>query len=108
MDFGSIRRYIKTLSFETLRVDSDSFFEGVIVQQEKDKLIFRLNSLFGEPVYPSKDGLAENIQKTVDTFGGIMPGQTLYYKDLGSTAILAMLWPWKDGQHTTVKIIQRE
>ena len=107
MDFSSIRKDIKMLSFEALRTDCDNLFEGVIIQQEMEKLNLQLKSFLGEPVYPSKNRLAHKLQKTVDGFGGIMPGQTLYYKDSGTDSILAMLWPWKDGQRTTVKIIQQ-
>ena len=107
MDFSSIRKDIKMLSFEALRTDCDNLFEGVIIQQEMEKLNLQLKSFVGEPVYPSKNRLAHKLQKTVDGFGGIMPGQTLYYKDSGTDSILAMLWPWKDGQRTTVKIIQQ-
>jgi len=107
MDFNVIREYMKALSFEALRTDCDNFFEGVIIKQEIDKLNFQLKSLLGEPVYPSKNRLAHKVQKSIDGFGGIIAGQTLYYKDLGSDSILVMLWPWKDGQRTTVKIIQQ-
>ncbi|MCX5694403.1 MAG: hypothetical protein NT014_04665 [Candidatus Omnitrophica bacterium] len=107
MDFNLIRKDMNSFSFETLRTDCDNFFEGVIIQQELDKLNGRLKNLLGEPVYPSQNRLAHKVSQTVDGFGGVMPGQTLYYKDLGSDGILAMLWPWKDGQRTTVKIIQQ-
>lgn len=98
---------MEMFSFEVLRTDYNNFFEGVIVQQELGKLSGQLRSLLGEPVYPSKNSLAHKARQTVDRFGGIMPGQTLYYQDLGVNSILAMLWPWKDGQRTTVKIIQQ-
>jgi len=107
MDFGAVRKGMKLFSFETLRTDCDNLFEGVILQQELDKLNLQLKSLLGEPVYPSKNRLAHKVRTTVDGFGGIMPGQMLYYKDSGKDSIFAMLWPWKDGQHTTVKIIQQ-
>ena len=107
MDFSAIRKDMKMFSFEALRTDCDNFFEGVIVGQELDKLNGQLRSLLGEPVYPSKNRLALKVRQTVDGFGGVMPGQTLYYKDLGTDSILAMLWPWKDGERTTVKIIQQ-
>ena len=107
MDFSSIRKDIKRLNFEALRTDCDNFFEAVIIKHEIDKLNSQLTSLFGEPVYPSKNRLAHKVQKSVDGFGGIMPGQTLYYKELGNDSILAMLWPWKDGLRTTLKIIQQ-
>ena len=107
MDFSEFRKNIKLLSFETLRTDCDNFFEGVIIQQELEKLNLQLKSLLGEPVYPSKSRFTFKLQELVDGFGGIMPGQTLYYKNLGKDGIFAMLWPWKDGQRTTVKIIQQ-
>ncbi len=107
MDFSSIKKEIKTLSFEMLRIDSDNFFEAVIIKQEIGKLNLQLKSFLGEPVYPSENILADEVQKTVDTLGGIMPGQTLYYKDLGDSGIFAMLWPWNDGERITVKITQR-
>jgi len=107
MDFGAIRNDIKLLSFETLRTDRDNFFEGVIFQQEMGRLNLRLKNLLGEPVYPSKNKLTFKVQETVDGFGGIMPGQMLYYKNLGKDGIFAILWPWKNGQRTTVKIIRQ-
>lgn len=107
MDFSSVRDNIRTLSFEVLRTDCDNFFEAVIINQEIEKLNLRLKSLFGEPVFPSQSCLQQKIQETVDSLGGIMPGQTLYYKDMGQGCIFAMLWPWRDGVRTTVKIIQK-
>ena len=107
MDFSVIRKDMKMFSFEALRTDCDNFFEGVIVGQELAKLHGQLKNLLGDPVYPSKERLAHKVRQRVDGLGGLMPGQTLYYKDLGADSILAMLWPWKDGQRTTVKIIQQ-
>lgn len=107
MDFNSLRKDMKRFNFEALRTDCDNLFEGVIFQQELDKLSLQLKSIMGEPVFPSKSRLPHKVQAAVDGFGGVMPGQTLYYKDSGSDSILAMLWPWKDGQRTTIKIIQQ-
>jgi len=107
MDFSAIKKDIKALTFDSLRTDCDNFFEGVIVKNELDKLNAELKSFLGEPVYPSQGRLAHDVKETVDSFGGIMPGQTLYYKDSGSNRIIAMLWPWQDGVRTTVKIIQK-
>ena len=99
---------MKSFSFEVLRTDCDNFFEGVIIKEELDKINSQLKNLFGEPVFPSKNRLTYKVQETVDGLGGVMPGQTLYYNDSGRESILAMLWPWKDGERITVKIIQPE
>lgn len=105
MEFDALRKDLKRINFETLRTDCDNFFEGVIIRQELDKLNLQLKNLFGEPVYPSKNSLNLKVKETVDSLGGIMPGQTLYYKNLGQDGIFAMLWPWKDAQRTTVKVL---
>ena len=108
MDFSSLRKNMKTFNFEALRTDCDNHFEGVIIQQELEKLSLQLKSIMGEPVFPSKNRLPYKLQETVNGLGGIMPGQTLYYKVSETDSILAMLWPWKDGQRTTIKIIQQD
>ena len=107
MDFNCLKRDIKRLSFEALRNDYNNLFEAVVGQQDFDKLNLQLKSRMGEPVFPSKNRLPHKVQETVNGLGGIMPGQTLYYKTIGTDSILAMLWPWKDGQRTTLKIIQQ-
>jgi len=107
VNFGVVKRDIKMFKFEILRTDGEDFFEGVIIQQEINKLTLQLKSLLGEAVYPSKNKLEQKVSRIVDEFGGLIPGQSLYYKDLGTQGVFVMLWPWKDGQHTTVKIIQR-
>jgi len=108
MDFSSLRKNVKALNFEALRTDCDNFFEGVIAQQELEKLSLQLKNMMGEPVFPSKSRLPYKLQETVNGLGGIMPGQTLYYKTSDTDSILAMLWPWKDGLRTTIKIIQQD
>ena len=107
MDFSVMRKKIKTLSFDVLRTDCDNFFEGVVIKDELKKLNAQLKNFLGEPVYPSKDRLSRLVWKVVDGFGGITPGQTLYYKSLGNDSIFAMLCPWQDGVRTTLKIIQK-
>ncbi len=107
MEFNAIKKVVKNFSFDSLRTDCDNFFEGVVTKEELEKLNAQLKNFLGEPVYPSKNRLSYKIQETVDGFGGVMPGQTLYYKNLGSDSIIAMLWPWQDGVRTTLKIIQK-
>src|SRR5262245_34465847 len=37
-------------------------------------------------------------------FGGIRIDQTLYKKIDGDQTVIAMLWPWGDHEHTTLKM----
>jgi len=102
MQFNEIRKEVDGVVFDTLRTDSDNYFEAVIVKDELAKLTARLERFFGPPVRPSG-----KVQEVINGFGGIKPGQALYFWAQGKDTIFAMLWPWQDGWHTTVKIIQK-
>lgn len=108
MDFNAIRKEVKDIPFDTLRTDADNYFEAVIIKSELKKLTEWLERFFGLPVFPSKNRLSFQARETIDGFGGVMPGQTLYFWNQGVDTIFAMLWPWQDGQHTTLKIVKKE
>lgn len=108
MQFNEIKEEVKSLDFEVLRTDCDNYFEGVVIKEEVSKLSERLQKLLGLPAWPSKNRLSYQMQEAVKAFGGIMPGQTLYFRSEGRDEIFAMLWPWQDGVRTTVKIIQKQ
>jgi len=107
MQFNEIRKELGGVVFEALRSDSNNYFEAVIIKDELPKLTIILERFFGSPALPSKNKLSLQIQQLIDSFGGVMAGQTLYFWNQGSDSIFAMLWPWQDGRHTTVKIIQK-
>lgn len=107
MEFDELREALKGVVFDSKRVDCDNFFEAVVVHEEMQKLVERLRRFLGEPVWPSKNRLSFDMEKRVEEAGGLMPGQTLYYTGSGENTVFAMLWPWQDGKHTTVKIIKK-
>ncbi len=107
MEFSKIREEVKQLGLELLRTDTKDYFEAVIIKEELAKLEERLKKFFGEPSWPAEGQLSSEIQKKINSFGGIMPGQTLYCKKDGRDSIFAMLWPWQDGLRTTVKIMHK-
>ena len=107
MEFNKIKDEVKALGCEALRADKDDYFEAVFTKAVTAKLNESLKSFLGEPVWPSKDKLALQIQDAIAGFGGIHEGQTLYFRTEGSIIIFAMLWPWGDGQRVTIKIIHK-
>jgi len=107
MQFNLVRKEVGGVVFDKLRVDSDNYFEAVIVKNELANLTVILQRLFGLPAWPSRKLLLPQIQKIIKNFGGIRPGQALYFWSQGKDTIFAMLWPWEDGDHTTVKIIRK-
>ena len=107
MQFKELTKEVKRINFDTLRLDCDNHFEAVILKNELDKLTIRLEKFFGLPAWPSRNSLSFEMQKAIDAYGGITPGQVLYYWNKGTDVVFAMLWPWMDGQRTTLKIIKK-
>ncbi len=99
MQFSEIGKELSGIAFETLRKDEKDYFEAVIVSNELAKLTSLLERLLGAPKAPSKE-----ISELLEDFGGIQSGQTLYLKSGTDNNIFAMLWPWQDGHHFTIKI----
>jgi hypothetical protein len=107
MQFEEIKKEVKEIVFDKLRMDCDNQFEAVILKEELAKLIARLEKFFGSPVWPSKNSLSFQIRELIEGFGGVVSGQILYFSKEGSDTIFAMLWPWQDGERTTLKIIKK-
>lgn len=108
MEFAELKNEVKSIPLDTLRLDCDNNFEAVILKEELEKLINRLEKFFGSPAFPSKERLSFQVRQIIDGFGGVLPGQTVYFWNRGKEIIFTLLWPWKDGRHTTVKIIKKE
>lgn len=107
MKFDEVRQELKKVVFETLRADCDNNFEAVILRDELVNLAACLERFFGNPAWPSQNRMTIQMQEAIKGYGGIMPGQILYYWNHGPDTIFAMLWPWQDGNHTTVKVIKK-
>jgi hypothetical protein len=107
MQFKQLKKEIKAVTFESIRAESEEYFEAVVIKDHAQELAQKLESLFGPAVWPSKEKLSSKIQEAIDQFGGIMKGQTLYFLSDQECALFAMLWPWQDGQHITLKTGQK-
>ena len=108
MEFEALKREVKSLNLEELRKENINYFEAVILKPELAKLEKSLEKFLGVPVWPAQNTLSPDMRKAVDEFGGILPGQTLYLSIQEKDAVSVMLWPWQDGEHTTVKIISAQ
>ncbi|MDP1853242.1 MAG: hypothetical protein Q8L26_03430 [Candidatus Omnitrophota bacterium] len=106
VQFNLLKEEIKVILSGALRIDDSNYLEAVATKGEMRQLIKRFEAFFGLPVWPSAIELPIHVRKIIDNYGGIMPQQTLYFLWEGNDAVFAMLWPWQDGNHTTVKIIK--
>ncbi len=105
MEFDSIKAEIKKTEPETMRMDSDNYFEAVIGRARLEGMARVLEGIFGAPVWPSDKKLSKDTEKLIKNVGGLRKGQTLYVLNDGSEAsVFAMLWPWQDGERITIKM----
>jgi len=107
MDFIQLKTQIKSVVFETVRADYEDYFEAVITKEKLDELNLSLERGLGAPAWPSKNRLASQVQKAVEEFGGVRAGQTLYWGDQEKFSLFAMLWPWQDAEHITLKMVMK-
>jgi hypothetical protein len=102
--FRELIKKVKELPTDSVRVDDASYFEAVFVSTGIKQLSAVLTEAFGAPAFPSTKKIPPEIQPTIDYYGGVSYGQTLYYSVEEGATLLVLLWPWRDGTHTTVKI----
>lgn len=99
MQFSEVRKELGSITFDSTRIDNGDYLEAVIVKSELEKLTSMLIKLLGAPKPPSSKA-----QDLLKDFGGVWAGQTLYISSDGNIDIFAMLWPWADGNHVTLKV----
>ena len=104
IEFSQLKKEAGDIGLEIVRIDTDDYFEAVIVKNKLTELIQRLEKIFGAPRWPSEKNLSRQIIGVIQKFGGIRDGQILYFGQTETCFIFAMLWPWMDGAHVTLKI----
>lgn len=107
MDFNAFKNEVKTIAFEQVRLDTDTYLEAVILNKHMAALSALLDKFLGVPIYPSPPDLPQQVQDAIKSYGGIGQGQMLYLKADGQDAIFAMLWPWQDKVRTTLKLVYK-
>ena len=82
------------------------YLEAVIVKKDLNLLESLLKKYLGPLAKgPGKEtNLPEEIQKIVDSLGGLWNGQSFFYKQESNEVIFAALWPWEtDPNKITLK-----
>ena len=104
MQFSELKAVVKGIGCGQLRADEDNYFETVIIKDKVGEFFCALERFFGPPVWPPENKLPSQIEDVIKKFGGIVTGQTLYFCHQDNNIVFAMLWPWSDEEHITLKI----
>ncbi|MFH2218489.1 MAG: hypothetical protein ABII68_02365 [Pseudomonadota bacterium] len=94
-----------------LRVDEkrrveEGYVELVIFNDEMYRWEEKLAGLLGRPTKPPGMEPSQKQEKITETFGGIQKSQTLFQKSFDGSDVIAMFWPWQNGEHVTLKIAE--
>lgn len=106
IEFSQLKKEAGDIGLEIVRIDTDDYFEAVIVKNKLTEFIQRLEKIFGAPRWPSEKNLSPQILGVIQNFGGVRDGQTLYFMQAKNYSLFAMLWPWMDGRQITLKLGQ--
>jgi len=99
-----IRRY-DTLSFYERRRRNEDYDEVVIFNREFEQFNRILTQALGPAAKPAGARPTSYDEKLTQDFGGIHSNQTLFRREIDGKMIVAMLWPWGDDFHTTLKVV---
>ena len=97
----------KDLKVFEKRTVSDEYAELVFCNEDMEKLNKILTDVLGPAIKPKDmQPTDEHLQLTED-YGGGRANQTLFKKERDGALVIAMLWPWSDEEHTTLKVARR-
>ncbi len=104
MTLKEFTQRIAGLKVHQVREESDDYQERVIFSADIKQWSTVLEEVLGPPAKPAGVDPTGNDLVLCQIYGSIMKNQTLYRKAFGDGTILAMLWPWQDGTHITLKV----
>ena len=83
---------------------TDEYVEIVFFNKEVGSWRKVLTDNLGPEIKPAGTEPTKEDLDLSEDYGGIHGNQTLFKKDLDGRTVIAMLWPWQDGVHTTLKM----
>lgn len=104
MTLAEIAQTYSGLEISEQRRNSDKYQELVFFSKDTEQWNKALAQKLGPPVKPAGEPPSPQQQESTKDYGGIFDNQTLFEKKFDQLTVLAMFWPWQDGQHTTLKI----
>ena len=104
MKLSDIYRQLDCLEISDRRYLMADYLELVFLRQDFEKWDKLLTKFLGPIANPFDADPSRDHLEMTKAFGGVRRGQALYQKDFGDYIIIAMLWPWKNETHITLKM----
>ena len=100
----SILRECASLGVCERRAAEGDYHEVVIDTAQAPQWEQVLMEWLGSPVKPAGLEPEPEHEQLACRYGGVRADQTLMTEDFGGQRVVAMLWPWQDATHVTLKI----
>lgn len=104
MTINEIFEKISVLQIKKKRSHEEGYLEVVFYRKDLDVWERELKEIMGPAVKPFRTKPSEAHGKLAKPYGGIRSNQALYQKSFHAYDVIAMIWPWGDRQHMTLKI----
>lgn len=104
MTFHDIVKMCRGLESSEERNINDYYGEFVILNKQMGDWNTMLSSIFGDPIKAQGDDPSREMVDITEQYGGIRRDQVLYRTDTTDGTAIAMLWPWQDSVHITIKL----
>ncbi|MFZ7127900.1 MAG: hypothetical protein ACOWWM_17220 [Desulfobacterales bacterium] len=85
--------------------DQGEYGEIVFYSEDMSQWDNVLQRHFGAPLKSTHTPVTEELMLMTEPFGEIFDHQALFFRQEENVRIMAMLWPWRDSIHTTLKLI---
>ncbi|MBN3039030.1 MAG: hypothetical protein JW869_06415 [Candidatus Omnitrophica bacterium] len=104
MTVKNIIEKCNSLDISEQRSVSEDYCELVFFNKELEEWNNILTEILGPAKKPPGMDPTQEDDALTEEYGGIFTNQTLFKKDFDDCTIIAMIWPWQDGTHTTLKL----
>lgn len=106
MKLEDVVRSLNNLEVYEKRSGEQKYYELVFYTRDLKKWVDILSTFFGKPVKPAGMKPEKDHMDVTKNFGWIFDNQILFKATEDKTIRIAMLWPWEDGEHITLKLAE--
>ena len=86
------------------RISEEDYIEAVILVTQYPDWKNDLMEFLGGPLKDAGIKPSPEHTNLTNAYGGIKADQVLFASEIEGKSIVAMLWPWQDGKHITLKL----
>ena len=104
MTLKEIADKLKALKVYEVRKTTDDYVEYVVYTKDIKQWEIAVTGIFGAPVKAAGEMPSIKDMGLCSRYGSILKEQVLFRKEFGGFTIIAMFWPWKNAQYTTLKL----